>query len=98
MDAVTWDLWVDYHRTDGAGLSHVHVRNVEPGVALDPGKYLVVGNGGARVPVWPGTVTHAERSLATRVDRDSALRRVAQENDNPGGVSLAGRGHRGVHK
>jgi len=44
MDFMTWDLWVDYHRTDGAGLSHTHVRNVEPGVALDPGKYLVVGN------------------------------------------------------
>ena len=39
-----WDLWVDYHRTDGAGLTHTNLRNAEPGVVVDVGRYLIVGN------------------------------------------------------
>jgi hypothetical protein len=39
-----WDLWVDYHRTDGAGLTHTNLRNAEPGVAVEVGRFLVVGN------------------------------------------------------
>jgi hypothetical protein len=41
---VTWDLWVDYHRIDGAGLTHANGRNAEPGVELQQGIYVVVGN------------------------------------------------------
>lgn len=41
---MTWDLWVDYHRTDGDGLTHTNVLDAEPGVALREGDYLVVGN------------------------------------------------------
>lgn len=44
MGLMTWDLWVDYHRTDGEGLTHTNVRNAEPGVRLRAGEYLVVGN------------------------------------------------------
>lgn len=36
------DLWVDYHRTDGAGLTHTNVRDVAPGVTLRAGMFLVV--------------------------------------------------------
>ena len=41
---MTWDLWVDYLRTDGEGLTHTSVRNVSPGVILRVGEYVVVGN------------------------------------------------------
>lgn len=44
MDLVKWDLWVDYHRTDGNGLTHTNVRNAEPGVELKQGAHVVVGN------------------------------------------------------
>lgn len=44
MDLVNWDLWVDYHRTDGNGLTHTNVRNAEPGVELKQGDHVVVGN------------------------------------------------------
>ena len=39
-----WDLWVDYNRTDGAGLTHTHRRHLKPGVDLIVGSYLVVGD------------------------------------------------------
>lgn len=39
-----WDLWVDYHRTDGAGLTHTNVRHAVSGVTLRPGVFVVVGN------------------------------------------------------
>jgi hypothetical protein len=39
-----WDLWVDYHRTDGAGLTHANARHLPPGRTLTVGEYLVVGN------------------------------------------------------
>ena len=39
-----WDLWVDYHRTDGGRLTHTHRRHLRPGVDLIVGSYLVVGN------------------------------------------------------
>lgn len=42
--AVDWDLWVDYHRTDGDRLTHAVAEDVKPGVDLIVGSYLVVGN------------------------------------------------------
>lgn len=39
-----WDLWVDYHRTDGAGLTHTHLEDVENHIEIVPGAYVVVGN------------------------------------------------------
>lgn len=45
LEAVTdWDLWVDYHRTDGDGLTHAITEHLKPGVDLIVGSYLVVGN------------------------------------------------------
>lgn len=41
---MTWDLWVDYLRTDGDGLTHTSVRNTSPGVVLRVGAHVVVGN------------------------------------------------------
>jgi len=39
-----WDLWVDFMRTDADGLTHASTRNVAPGVALEVGSHIVVGN------------------------------------------------------
>jgi hypothetical protein len=41
---VQWDLWVDYHRTDGDGLTHTRVKDLERPLDLHPGMYIVVGN------------------------------------------------------
>jgi len=41
---MTWDLWVDYLRTDGGGFTHTSTRNVSPGVALRVGEHVIVGN------------------------------------------------------
>jgi hypothetical protein len=42
--AGTWDLWVDYHRTDGEGLTHTSVKELERPLDLRPGLFVVVGN------------------------------------------------------
>lgn len=39
-----WDLWVDYLRTDGQGLTHTSVRNARPAMSLRVGDHVVVGN------------------------------------------------------
>ena len=44
MATVTWDLWVDYQRTDGDRLTHTNVRNAAPGIQLKEGEHVVVGN------------------------------------------------------
>jgi hypothetical protein len=42
MMTLPWDLWVDYHRTNGDGLTHTNVRDAAGGVTLKPGVFLVV--------------------------------------------------------
>jgi hypothetical protein len=39
-----WDLWVDYHRTDGDGLTHTRLKDLERPLDLRAGMYIVVGN------------------------------------------------------
>jgi hypothetical protein len=41
---MSWDLWIDYHRRDSAGLTHASVKDVGPGIQLVPGSCLIVGN------------------------------------------------------
>jgi hypothetical protein len=41
---MSWDLWVDYQRRDGDGLTHASVKDASPGVALAVGECVVVGN------------------------------------------------------
>jgi hypothetical protein len=41
---MSWDLWIDYHRRDSAGLTHASVKDVESGIQLVPGSCLIVGN------------------------------------------------------
>lgn len=45
--APPWDLWVDFHRVDAAGLTHAHVRHASADVNLEPGIFVVVGDDGA---------------------------------------------------
>ena len=42
--ATQWDLWVDYHRTDGDGLTHTRVKDLERSLDLRPGMFVIVGN------------------------------------------------------
>ena len=44
VSIMRWDLWVDFMRTDGDGLTHASVRNVSPGISLGVGSHVVVGN------------------------------------------------------
>jgi hypothetical protein len=39
-----WDLWVDYQRTDGDGLTHTRAEELERALDLRPGMFLIVGN------------------------------------------------------
>lgn len=39
-----WDLWLDYHRRDGAGLTHASVKDVESDIVLVQGMVIIVGN------------------------------------------------------
>ncbi len=41
---MSWDLWIDYLRTDGEGLTHGSTHNAAPGVRLLVGQHVVVGN------------------------------------------------------
>src|SRR5438445_13775 len=50
-----WDLWVDYHRTDGAGLTHTNSPHVAPGITPPGGLAAFDGLGGPRLAgrvVW----------------------------------------------
>ena len=40
----SWDLWIDYHRRDSAGLTHASVKDVESGIQLVPGSCVIVWN------------------------------------------------------
>lgn len=42
--APPWDLWLDYHRQDGDGLTNTHLEDVEGDIEIVPGAYVVVGN------------------------------------------------------
>jgi hypothetical protein len=42
--ALVWDLWIDYHRRDADGLTHASIKDVETGIDLVPGLFIVVGN------------------------------------------------------
>ncbi len=46
MSEVTppWDLWVDFHRVDAAGLTHAHMRDSAPAVVLEEGDFVLVGD------------------------------------------------------
>jgi hypothetical protein len=39
-----WDLWVDFHRVDAAGLTHARVADAAPGVELEAGMFVAVGD------------------------------------------------------
>lgn len=71
---MSWDLWVDYHRRDGDGLTHASVKDLSDGVSIAVGQLVTVGNeeadpavaevvsidgrGIVLVRVLPGTLEH----------------------------------------
>lgn len=62
-----WDLWVDYHRTDGAGLTHTNARHAAPGVTLRVGEFVVVGNEEADPAVAEVVSIDPDRLVLVRV-------------------------------
>ena len=38
-----WDLWVDYQRTDGDGLTHTRLKDAKPGAVIQVGDTCLVG-------------------------------------------------------
>ena len=41
---MSWDLWVDYHRRDGDGLTHASLKDQTDGVSIAVGQLISVGN------------------------------------------------------
>jgi hypothetical protein len=41
---LTWDLWIDFQAEDADGLTPALVEHARPGVSLDAGTYVLVGN------------------------------------------------------
>ena len=39
-----WQLWIDYQRCDGDGLTHASAKDAEPNTILSPGTFIIVGN------------------------------------------------------
>jgi len=39
-----WDLWVDFHRVDADGLTHASLKDATDGSAIEPGRYVIVGD------------------------------------------------------
>lgn len=64
---MTWDLWIDYQRTDGDGLTHGNVRNVAPGKKPIVGEHVVVGNEEAEPAVAEVVQVGPDGSVLVRV-------------------------------
>jgi hypothetical protein len=62
-----WDLWIDYHRTDGDGLTHGNVRDASEGADIREGRYLVVGNEEAEAAVAQVVAIREKGTVLVRV-------------------------------
>lgn len=67
MVTMKWDLWVDYMSADEQGLIHTNARYSEPGVVLEPGTYLVVGDEDADLAVAEVVTVRDEGTVLVRV-------------------------------
>lgn len=43
-EKLQWDLWVDFHRMDADGFTHASIKDASPGVQIELGRYVVVGD------------------------------------------------------
>lgn len=71
-----FDLWLDYHRRDGDGLTHAHVDDVKAGVQLTPGSFVVVGNHEAEPAVGEIVSVDADGVVLVRVLPGSAAQHL----------------------
>jgi hypothetical protein len=44
MRVMKWDLWVDFMCTDENGLTHANRLDAAPGLVLEPGMHVIVGD------------------------------------------------------
>lgn len=61
-----WDLWVDFTRVYD-GLTYADVRDAGPGVEVEPGRYLVVGDEDAEAAVAQVVEVKADGVILLRV-------------------------------
>ena len=59
---MSWDLWIDYHRRDGDGLTHASVKDLSNGVSIALGDLISVGNEEAD-PAIAAVVSIDERGI-----------------------------------
>jgi hypothetical protein len=71
---VLWDLWVDYHRTDGDGLTHTRLEDLERPLDLRPGMFVIVGNEEADPAVAEVAVVEPDGLVLVRVLHGPELR------------------------
>lgn len=64
---MSWDFWVDYHRTDERGLTHTNLRNAKPGIVPEPGAHIVVGNEEAEPAVAKVAAVEPDGTVLVRV-------------------------------
>lgn len=62
-----WDLWVDFHRVDAAGLTHAHLRDASPGVVVEEGQFSLVGEDDADPGVAQVIEVRADGRVLLRV-------------------------------
>ena len=67
MVSVRWDLWVDYYRTDGDGLTHTRVKDLERPRNLQRGMFVIVGNEEADAPVAEVVAVEPDGLVLVRV-------------------------------
>ncbi len=65
--SVHWDLWVDYHRTDGTGLTHTRTEDLERPLELRRGMFVVVGNEEAEPAVAEVVAVESDGLVLVRV-------------------------------
>ena len=59
---MSWDLWIDYHRRDGDGLTHASVKDLSNGVSIALGDLISAGNEEAD-PAVAAVVSIDERGI-----------------------------------
>ncbi|MGH9272658.1 MAG: hypothetical protein ACRDZ2_15465 [Ilumatobacteraceae bacterium] len=66
-EAPSWDLWVDFHRVDAAGLTHANVRDATGNADVLQGKFILVGDDDADPGVAQIVEVRTDRVVLLRV-------------------------------
>ena len=67
MVSTQWDPWVDYHRTDGEGITHTSIKDLERPRTLQRGMFVMVGNEEADAAVAEVVAVESDGLVLVRV-------------------------------